>query len=88
MLTLVVMYLRIFNIERAKNFWGNFHVNEPHKLIYLLVLTQDLISRLRKLLSSVDLSYAGPALQRNKLMQFIYMKIPPNVLCALNIQDA
>ncbi len=25
---------------------------------------------------------------RNKFMQFIYMKIPPKILCALNVQDA
>ncbi len=87
-LTLVVIYLCILNIERAKNLGGNFHVNEPHKLISLLVLTQDIIFRLRKLLSSVDLYYMGPALQRNKFMQFIYMKITPKVLCALNVQDA
>ena len=82
------MYLRILNIERAKNFGGNFYVNELHKLLSLLVLSQDLIFRLRKLLSSVDLYYMGPALERNKFMQFIYMKIPPKVLCALNVQDA
>ena len=57
MFCIYIMYLCIFNIERAKNFGGNFHVNEPHKLISLLVLTQDLIFRLRKLLSSVDLYY-------------------------------
>ncbi len=34
-LTLVAMYLCILNIERAKNFGGNFHVNEPHKLTSL-----------------------------------------------------
>ncbi len=79
------MYLCILNIERAKNFGGNFHVNELHKLISLLVLTQDLIFRLRKLLTSVDLYYM---LQQNKFIQFIYMKIPPKVLCALNVQDA
>ena len=74
-LTFVIMYLCILNIERAKNFGGNFHVNElVHKLISLLFLTQDLIFRLRKLLSSVDLYYMGLALQRNKFMQFIYMK--------------
>ena len=56
-LTSVVMYLCILNIERAKNFGGNFHVNESHKLISLLVLTQDLTFRLRKLLSNVDLYY-------------------------------
>ncbi len=84
----MVMYLCILNIERAKNFGGNFHVNELHKLISLLVLTQDIIFRLRKLLSSVDLYYMGPALQRNMFMQSIYMKIPPQVLCALNVQDA
>ncbi len=84
----MVMNLCVLNIERAKNFGGNFHVNELHKPISLLVLTQDLIFRLRKLLSSVDLYYMGPALQRNKFMQFIYMKIPPKVLWALNVQDA
>ena len=42
-LTFVVMCLRILNIERAKNFGGNFHVNELHRLISLLVLTQDLL---------------------------------------------
>ncbi len=82
------MYLCISNIERAKNFGGNFHVNELHKLISLLVLTQDVIFRLRKLLTSVDLYYMGPALQQNKFIQVIYMKIPPKVLCALNVQDA
>ena len=82
------MCLRILNIERAKNFGGNFHVNELHRLISLLVLTQDLIFRLRKLLCSVDLYCMGLALQRNKFMQFIYMKIPPKVLCALNVLDA
>ncbi len=82
------MYLCILNIERAKNFWGNFHVNELHKLISLLVLTQDVIFWLRKLLTSVDLYYMGPALQQNKFIQLIYMKIPPKVLCALNVQDA
>ncbi len=87
-LTLVVMYLCILNIERAKNVGGNFHVNELHKLLSLLVLPQGLIFRLRKLLSSVHLYYMGPALQQNKIMQFIYMKIPPKVLCALNVQDA
>ncbi len=46
-LTLVVMYLCILNIEHAKKFGGNFHVNEPHKLISLLVLTQDIIFRLK-----------------------------------------
>ncbi len=54
-LNLGVMYLCILSIERAKNFGGNFHVNELHKLFSLLVLTHDLIFRLRKLLSSVDL---------------------------------
>ncbi len=39
--------------------------------ISLLILTQDLIFRLRKLLPSVDLYYMEPALQRNKFMQFI-----------------
>ncbi len=57
-------------------------------LFLLLVLTQDTIFRLRKLLSSIDLYYMDPVLQRNKFMQFIYMKIPPKVLCALNVQDA
>ncbi len=57
MFCIYIMYLCIFNIQRAKNFGGNLHVNEQHKLISLLVLTQDLIFRLRKLLSSVDLYY-------------------------------
>ena len=35
-LTFVVMYLCILNIERAKNFGGNFHVKEMHKLISYL----------------------------------------------------
>ena len=49
-LTFVVMYLYILNIERAKNWGGgNFHVIELHKLISLLVLTQDVIFRLRKI---------------------------------------
>ncbi len=82
------MYLCISNIKRAKNFGGNFHVNELHKLISLLVLTQDVIFRLRKMLSSVDLYYMRSALQQNKFIQLIYMKIPPKVLCALNVQDA
>ena len=82
------VFMHILNIERTKNFGGNFHVSEPHKLISSLVLTQDIIFRLRKLLSSVDLYYLGPALQRNKFKQFIYVKIPPKVLCALNVQDA
>ncbi len=86
--TLVVMYLCILNIERTKNFGGNFHVNELHKVISLLVLTQDLIFRLRKLLSSVDRYYMGPALQRNMFMQFVYMRVPSKILCALNVQDA
>ncbi len=60
-LTFVVMYLCILNIERAKNFGGNFHVNELHKLISLLVLTQDVIFWLRKLLTSVDLYYISGA---------------------------
>ena len=34
-LTFLVMYLCILNIERAKNFGGNFHVNEMHKRILL-----------------------------------------------------
>ena len=57
-LTFVVMYLCILNIERAKNFGGNFHVNELLKLISLLVLT---IFWLRKLLTSVDLYYISGA---------------------------
>ena len=65
----VVMYLCIMNIERAKNFGGNFRVNELLKLISLFVRTQDLIFRLRKLLSSVDFYCMGPTLQRNKYMQ-------------------
>ena len=71
-LTFVVMYLCISNIKRAKNLGGNFHVNELHKLISLLVLTQDVIFRLRKMLSSVDLYYMGSALQQNKFIQLIY----------------
>ncbi len=54
----------------------------------LLVLTQDLIYQQRKLPSSVDLYCIGPASQRNKFMQLIYMKIPPKDLRALNVQDA
>ncbi len=64
------------------------YIYELHKLISLLVLTQEVIFRLRKMLSSVDLYYMGPALQQNKFIQLIYMKIPPKVLCALNVQDA
>ncbi len=48
---------KIFN--RNTIIGGNFHVNELHKPISLLVLTQDLIFRLRKLLSRVDLYYNG-----------------------------
>ena len=61
----IYIYMKIPYIY-IKNLGGNFHVNEPHKLISLLALTEDLIFRLRKLLSSVDLYYVGPALQRNK----------------------
>ncbi len=74
------MYLCILNIERAKNFVENF--------FFSCFNSRSNVSA-KKLLSSIDLYYMGPAaLQRNKFMQFIYMKIPPKVLCVLNVQDA
>ncbi len=68
---------------------GNFHVNELPKLISLLFVTQNLIFQLKIALQRRSLLYImGLALQRNKFMQLIYMKIPPIVLRALNVQDA
>ncbi len=56
---------------------GEFHVNDRITILYCLLK----IYFAKKLLSSVDL-YFGPALQQNKFMQFIYMKIPPSSLRA------
>ena len=76
------MYLCILNIECAKNFGGNFHVNELHKLISLLVLTQDVIFRLRKLLTSVDLYYMGKNCAEMVYTVNLHENSPPSSLRA------
>ncbi len=70
---MVVMYLCILNIERAKNFEGNFQVNELHKHISLQcwpLYSKDLRWKAIFVAKILDLELKQV---RNKFMQFIYV---------------
>ncbi len=81
------MYLCILNIERAKNFGGEFHVNELHKLISLLFNSRYNISTKKIAFQRRSLLY-GASIATKYVYAVHLHENSPKVLCALNVQDA